>query len=300
MDKLLVILGPTATGKTKFSVQIASKYSGEIISADSRQIYKDMNVGTGKDLEEYCFKDKIIPYHLIDILKPNINYSVYQFKQDFFKSYDVINKKQSLPILCGGTGFYIESVLLNYDMPHIGPNHILRKEYDQKDLDTLIEILIDLDKKSYHREFHITKRRIIRTIEIIQSGEKKNNQSIRNIDNPLIIGLQLDRSEVLENIKIRLHERLKSGMVEEVKQFIDKGMTLKRLESFGLEYKFIGKYLFNEMDYETMTERLNFAINQFSKRQMSFFRRMEKRGLKIHWLSPKNQIAANELIENYL
>ena len=134
MDKLIVILGPTATGKTHIAVNIASKYKGEIISADSRQIYKGMNIGTGKDLDEYNHNNKIIPYHLIDILNPEKNYSVFQFKNDFFKSYDIINKNNNLPILCGGTGFYIESVLLNYDMPHVGPDEILRKDYDKKDI----------------------------------------------------------------------------------------------------------------------------------------------------------------------
>ena len=300
MSKLLVILGPTATGKTKFAVKLSSIYNGEIISADSRQIYKGMNIGTGKDLDEYNYNNKIIPYYLIDILNPEKNYSVFQFKNDFFKSYDIINKNNNLPILCGGTGFYIESVLLNYDMPHVGPNEILRKDYEKKNIDELINILVTLDETMYDKEFHVTKRRIIRTIEIISSNYKKQNTSQRNIDNPLIIGLQLERSEVLEKIKLRLHQRLSSGMIEEVKALINKGMTFERLKYFGLEYKFIGKYLFNEIDYDTMVEKLNFAINQFSKRQMSFFRRMEKRGLTIHWISPKDDTLARELIDNYL
>jgi len=302
MDKLLVILGPTASGKTKFAVQLASQYSGEIVSADSRQIYKGMDIGTGKDLDEYKYKNKIIPYHLIDILDPATDYSVFQFKDDFFKSYDQIIKKNNLPILCGGTGFYIESVLLDYDMPHVGPNQDLREKLEKKDINELTKLLIDLDDSMYDEKFHITKRRIIRSIEIIKSDYKKTHHNItnRNIDNPLILGLQVDRPEVLEKIKVRLIERLENGMINEVKSLIENGMTLDRLKYFGLEYKFIGQHLFNELSYDEMVEKLNFAINQFSKRQMSFFRRMEKRGLKIHWLSQQDESKAHKLIKAYL
>ena len=280
MDKLLVILGPTATGKTKFAVKLSSIYNGEIISADSRQIYKGMNIGTGKDLDEYNYNTKIIPYYLIDILNPEKNYSVFQFKNDFFKSYDIINKNNNLPILCGGTGFYIESVLLNYDMPHIGPNEILRKDYEKKDIDELINILVNLDGTMYDKEFHVTKRRIIRTIEIISSNYKKQNTSQRNIDNPLIIGLQLERSKVLEKIKLRLHQRLSSGMVEEVEALINKyDPNNQAFQALG--YKQVIEYLNGSIQKKEMIECIKTKTRQFAKRQMVWFKNIET----IQWIN---------------
>ena len=302
MDKLLVILGPTAAGKTKFAVKLAAQFSAEIISADSRQIYKEMDIGTGKDLNEYKHKNKTIPYHLIDILSPEKDYSVYQFKNDFFNTYDKISKKNKVSILCGGTGLYIESVLLNYVMPHVGPDKNLRDRLEKSETQELIDYLIELDASKYEKEFHITKRRLIRTIEIIES-EMQNLPSPaadRNIDNPLILGLKVDRDEVLKKIKSRLIERLENGMIDEVNGLIKKGMSLERLNYFGLEYKFIGQYLFEKIKYDKMVELLNIAINQFSKRQMSFFRRMEKRGLTIHWIKPDELSIAKELVSQYL
>ena len=300
MSNLVVVLGPTATGKTKLAVKIANQYNGEIISADSRQIYKGMDIGTGKDLKEYQINKNYILYHLIDILDPQSNYSVYQFKQDFTKIYNSLVKKNKLPILCGGTGLYIESVLLDYKIPNVGPNDNLRAMLDKNSLKDLIEHLKSIDADKYDENYHVTKRRIIRTIEIIKSNKKLNfNQTIK-IKNPLIIGLNFEREKLLNNIQKRLQKRIESGMIEEVQTLVDNGMGLDRLKYFGLEYKFIGQYLFDEIPYQDMLEKLNYAINRFSKRQMTFFRRMEKRGLEITWVSENNLDLIYKYLDQYL
>ncbi len=300
MSNLVVVLGPTATGKTKLAVKIANQYKGEIISADSRQIYKGMDIGTGKDLKEYQINKNYILHHLIDILDPQLNYSVYQFKQDFTKIYNSLVKKNKLPILCGGTGLYIESVLLDYKIPNVGPNDNLRAMLDKNSLKDLIEHLKSIDADKYDENYHVTKRRIIRTIEIIKSNKKLNfNQTIK-IKNPLIIGLNFEREKLLNNIQKRLQKRIESGMIEEVQTLIDNGMDLDRLKYFGLEYKFIGQYLFDEIPYQDMLEKLNYAINRFSKRQMTFFRRMEKRGLEITWVSENNLDLIYKYLDQYL
>ena len=300
MSNLVVVLGPTATGKTKLAVKIANQYKGEIISADSRQIYKGMDIGTGKDLKEYQINKNYILHHLIDILDPQSNYSVYQFKQDFTKIYNSLVKKNKLPILCGGTGLYIESVLLDYKIPNVGPNDNLRAMLDKNSLKDLIDHLKSIDADQYDENYHVTKRRIIRTIEIIKSNKKLNfNQTIK-IKNPLIIGLNFEREKLLNNIQKRLQKRIESGMIEEVQTLIDNGMDLDRLKYFGLEYKFIGQYLFDEIPYQDMLEKLNYAINRFSKRQMTFFRRMEKRGLEITWISENNLDLIYKYLNQYL
>ena len=301
MSNLVVVLGPTATGKTNLAVQIANKYNGEIISADSRQIYKNMDIGTGKDLSEYTIKNKTIPYHLIDILDPINNYSVFQFKNDFLKIYNSLITNKKVPVLCGGTGLYIESILLNYQMPTIPPNNLLRKRLANKTIEQLANQLQSINTKLYDNNYHITKRRLIRAIEIIESKENIYDKNINcNIDRPLILGLIIERKKLLDNIQKRLEKRMKEGMIDEVQSLIDRGIDLDRLKYFGLEYKFVGKYLYNEIKYDEMVEKLNFAINKFSKRQMTFFRRMEKRGIDILWISPDDFNLIDKYLEDYL
>lgn len=301
MSNLVVVLGQTATGKTKLAVKIAHKYNGEIVSADSRQIYKGMDIGTGKDLDEYQINNKKISHHLIDILDPSNDYSVFQFKQDFFKIFNHLNKAKKLPILCGGTGLYIESILLNYQMPSVPPDTSLRKKMENKNIDYLANYLQSIDRSVYDRRYHVTKRRIIRAIEVALSSNHNKERNINfKIDNPLILGLEIDREELLMNIKQRLEKRIQSGMIDEVKSLINHGIDLHRLRYFGLEYKFVGQYLFNEIKYDDMIIKLNYAINKFSKRQMTFFRRMEKRGIKILWISKNNYNQVDQYIEKYL
>ena len=298
----LVVTGPTATGKTKVAVDIASKYSGEIISADSRQVYKGMDIGTGKDLQEYSINDKKIPYHLIDILNPKENYSVYHFQRDFLSSYNQIKDRKNLPILCGGTGLYIESILLKYRLQNApGPNQDLRNSLEEKSTEELLELFQNLSPEKYQDPSKKdTKNRIIRSIEIEldkTTGEPDifTNQSL---DNFLVLGIKQERQDNRDLIKKRLIERIEEGLIEEVEGLINKGLDISRLDYFGLEYKFVGLYLKNELTKEDLIEKLHIAICQFAKRQMSWFRRMEKRGINIHWVSPNDKDAINNLMKD--
>ena len=298
----IVVTGPTATGKTKVAVDIASIYNGEIISADSRQIYKGMDIGTGKDLKEYCVNDKKISYHLIDILNPEENYSVYQFQRDFLSSYNQIKNRKNLPILCGGTGLYIESILLKYRLQNApGPNQDLRASLNQKSTEELLGIFQNISPEKYQNPSKKdTKNRIIRSIEIEmdKTTDKPDIFTNQNLDNYLVLGIKQERQDNRDLIKKRLIERLDEGLINEVENLINKGLDISRLDYFGLEYKFVGLYLKNELTKEDLIEKLHIAICQFAKRQMSWFRRMEKRGINIQWVSPNDKDAINNLIEN--
>ena len=301
---MIVILGPTASGKTTLAVNLANEFNGEIISADSRQIYKGMDIGTGKDLKEYYINRKKINSYLIDILNPNINYSVYQFKKDFQEVYNIILSKNKIPFLCGGTGLYIESILLDYQMSITAPNIALRKALETCDIDQLIKKLKNIQKQAFSPDYHTSKRRIIRSIEILSNKNNAtinmNKQGNNSSHDSLVIGLDVNRSIILQSIKSRLKSRLNEGMIAEVKTLLQSGVCQERLNYFGLEYKFIGKYLAQEIDYIEMVEKLNFAINRFSKRQMTFFRRMEKRGIKINWVKRNEYTKIKNLIKKYL
>lgn len=301
MLNLVVILGPTASGKTSLAVKLADLFSTEIISGDSRQIYKDMDIGTGKDLFEYNINNRSIPYHLIDIINPSEDYSIHQFKKDFHSVYDDIIKKNKFPILCGGSGLYIESILLNYEIPNIPPDYELRETLQNKRLDSLKNILNQKDDQLYNPAYHVTKRRIIRSIELFN---KKNITSDTKKYHPIndykVIGIKTNRDVLLQQIKKRLEERLSNGMVEEVEFLIQNGMSLDRLRYFGLEYRFLGEYLFNNISYEEMVNKLNVSINRFSKKQMTFFRRMEKRGIEIKWIQNDELEEAKKYIKTYL
>ena len=301
MLNLVVILGPTASGKTSLAVKLADLFSTEIISGDSRQIYKDMDIGTGKDLFEYNINNRSIPYHLIDIINPSEDYSIHQFKKDFYGVYDDIIKKNKFPILCGGSGLYIESILLNYEIPNIPPDYELRETLQNKRLDSLKNILNQKDNQLYNPAYHVTKRRIIRSIELFN---KKNITSDTKKYHPIndykVIGIKTSRDVLLQQIKKRLEERLSNGMVQEVEFLIQNGMSLDRLRYFGLEYRFLGEYLFNNISYKEMVNKLNVSINRFSKKQMTFFRRMEKRGIEIKWIQNDELKEAEKYIKTYL
>ena len=301
MKKVLVILGPTASGKTQLAVNIAHKFNGEIISADSRQIYKGMDIGTGKDLNEYNIHGQTINYYLIDILSPLKNYSVFNFKQDYQTAYKTIISKNKRPIVCGGTALYIESIILNYKMPTAKPNNLLRQELESYSQKKLIKLLLSLDQKEYQPKYHISKRRLIRTIEILKNNNSEtinmNMQDNKNKNNFIVIGLHVERVELLKKIKKRLEYRLNNGMIEEVENLIESGMPIERLHYFGLEYRYIGLYLSNQILYDEMIIKLNQEINKFSKRQMTFFRRMEKRDIKIHWFQNNELKKINTLLK---
>ena len=304
MKKVLVILGPTASGKTQLAVNLAHRFNGEIISADSRQIYTGMDIGSGKDLNEYIINGKTINYYLIDILSPLKNYSVFNFKNDFKVSYKKIISKNKLPIVCGGTALYIESIILNYKIPKAKPNNVLRQQFELYSKKKLIETLVSLDKTKYVPKYHISKRRLIRTIEILNNNNSEtinmNMQDTNNKNNFIVIGLYVERAELLKKIKSRLEYRLKHGMIEEVESLVQAGMPIERLHYFGLEYRYIGLYLSNQIAYNEMIIKLNQEINKFSKRQMTFFRRMEKRGIKIHWFQNNDLKNINTLVKQSL
>ena len=284
---LLVILGPTATGKTRLAIQLADQLSGEIISADSRQVYKGMNIGTGKDLDEYKLSHKIIPYHLINIANPMEEYNVAQFQKDFYRVSSDIKNRNKLPILCGGSGFYIKVVLMNYKLPTVGPDKMLRKELETWTLEDLIQELENISPGISTKTLIDTKRRAIRVIEVEinrGSGEKVKRDIKSNLQDSLVIGVEFPRQVIRERITRRLHERLENGMIEEVKLLIQNGVTHERLYNMGLEYRFISSYLQRNITKDEMTTQLNTAIHRFAKKQMTFFRHLEKNGIKINWI----------------
>tara|TARA_B100000945_G_scaffold312686_1_gene307573 strand:- start:1337 stop:2278 length:942 start_codon:yes stop_codon:yes gene_type:complete len=300
---LIVILGPTASGKTSLAVQLAFTLNGEIISADSRQIYKKMDIGTGKDLDEYIINNKKIPYHLIDIHEPMFNYNLSKFLNDFEISFNYIKSKKKQPILCGGTGLYIKSVLLNFQIPPVIPNILLRSKLEKLNLNQLKKKLEEIKPSISNDVPTDTKRRIIRTIEV-ELYRKKSKQimpkkSIKkfNNDNITVIGINYPRKIIRERITSRLIHRLNNGMIHEVDSLLKEGVSSKRLEEFGLEYKYINHFLNKKISKNEMISKLNTAIHQFAKKQMTFFRNIEKNGVKINWVENTELIRILKLID---
>ena len=282
---LIAILGPTASGKTQFAAALASRLDTEIISADSRQIYKEMDLGTGKDLADYTVNGKQIPYHLIDIAEPGYKYNVFEYQRDFLKAYETVRLKGKLPIMCGGTGMYLESVLKGYRLLPVPENPELRARLNGKSLDELTEILKQY--KTLHNTTDIdTAKRAIRAIEIEEyyAHTPVNERAFPQL-NSLIVGIDIDRELRREKITRRLQQRLEEGMVEEVRDLIKKGIKPEDLIYYGLEYKYLTLYVIGELTYEQMFHDLEIAIHQFAKRQMTWFRGMERRGFTIHWMN---------------
>jgi tRNA dimethylallyltransferase len=288
---LIVVLGPTATGKTQFAANLALKLDGEIISADSRQVYRRMNLGTGKDYNDYQVGGSDIPYHLIDIVEPGEKYNVYKFQHDFISEYSSIIKRGKKPILCGGTGLYIESVTKSYKLVTVPENHELRHSLKGKSLSEL-EIMLTEFRRLHNTTDTDTIERAVRAIEIedFYARNPKAGKIVPEIY-PVYIGIQCDRFIRRNRITQRLHSRLESGMVEEVRSLINEGIKAVDLLYYGLEYKYITMYLMGELDYTTMVERLNTAIHQFAKRQMTWFRKMEREGAEIFWIDSEFPLA---------
>ena len=283
--KLLTILGPTACGKTTFAAHLAREMDGEILSADSRQVYRDMDIGTGKDLADYVVDGVHIPYHLIDIVDAGTKYNVYEFQRDFLAAYKEIVTRGKLPIMCGGTGLYLESVLREYRLSPVPQNSELRKSLEGKSLAELTDILRGY--KELHNTTDVdTAQRAIRAIEIEDYYKKTplENRNFPTIDS-LVIGLDIDRELRREKISRRLRSRLDEGMVDEIRNIIVSGVNPDDLIYYGLEYKFVTLYVIGQLSYDDMVSQLEIAIHQFAKRQMTWFRGMERRGIKIHWLS---------------
>jgi len=281
---LIVILGPTAVGKTAIAANLAYKINGEIISADSRQVYKNMDIGTGKDYNDYIIKKKKIPCYLIDIHNPGYKYNVYEYQKDFINAYNKITRNNKIPILCGGTGLYIESVVKGYRMMQVPPDNKLREELEKYSLNELANILSKF-KKLHNKTDIDTKKRVIRAIEIekYHFEHKEEFLDFPKI-NYLLIGIKFDRQSQRSRITKRLKQRLNNGMIDEVKNLIKSGINPTDLIYYGLEYKYITMYILNKISYNEMFSKLNTAIHQFAKRQMTWFRKMEKQGLKIHWI----------------
>lgn len=293
---LLIVLGVTAVGKTRLAVGLAAIFNGEIISADSRQVFKGMDIGTGKDLSEYEIDGRKIPYHLIDIKNAGERYQVNAFQNDFYSAFDDISHRRKLPVLCGGTGMYIHSLLQNHDLTAIPVNEVLRSELIKLDKNQLQEKLDGFPLELRKQADYSSVKRLIRAIEIAGFLNTNNYQAEeRPILKPLIIGLYNDveirRTKILE----RLNMRLRNGLIEEVQGLLSKGVREDMLVFYGLEYKFVVSYLKKEIDFDTLKERLGIAICQFAKRQMTFFRKMEKDGVQIHWIEAKEN---REVVKN--
>lgn len=289
MQKMITILGPTASGKTSLAAALAVRIDAEIISADSRQVYRGMTIGTGKDLDDYRQGDRVIPYHLIDICEPGTKYNLFQYQQDFHLIYNNIVARGVRPILCGGTGLYIESVLKGYALSPVPQNQALRDELADKSLAELTEMLEDLKHRNHsvmHNRTDVdTAQRAIRAIEIetYNLEHPTDNRTLPPIDS-VIIGVDINREERRRKITQRLKQRLEEGMVDEIRQLLDRGIAPENLIYYGLEYKFVTEYVIGKTSYEEMFRQLEIAIHQFAKRQMTWFRGMERRGFTIHWI----------------
>lgn len=281
---LITVTGPTASGKTGFAAHLALLLNGEIISADSRQVYREMDLGTGKDFEDYIVKGTKIPYHLIDIREPGYKYNVYEFQQDFMKAFLGITSRNKIPMLVGGTGMYIEAVTKGYKLINVPVNESLRVELEKKDLQELVEQLKILKPELHNATDTQNKKRCIRAIEIATYYQSHEEMEINFPEiNQLIFGVKFDRESRRRRISERLRTRLASGMIEEVEQLLKK-VKPEDLLFYGLEYKFITQYLTGTLSKKEMFERLQISIHQFAKRQMTWFRKMEREGIKIHWL----------------
>ncbi len=292
-NKLITILGPTACGKTAVAVSLARTIGAEVISADSRQVYRRMDIGTGKDIREYGQSnegDKFVPYHLIDIAEPGTRYNLYKYQQDFLRAYSDITSRGIQPIMCGGSGLYLEAILRGYALPSVPENPELRQQLSAKSLKELIPILEDLKARNgskLHNKTDVdTAQRAIRAIEIEQYIQKEGSQvvSMPKFDS-VVIGLEIDRDNRRKMITSRLKSRLSEGMIDEVKRLLDEGITSDNLIYYGLEYKYVTQYVIGAITYDEMFSQLEIAIHQFAKRQMTWFRGMERRGIKIHWIN---------------
>ena len=295
MKQLLTILGPTASGKTTLATRLAYELKGEIISADSRQVYKGMTIGTGKDLDDYIVEGTPIPYHLIDICEPGTKYNLFEYQRDFLNAYEYIVRRNRQPVLCGGTGLYIEAVLRGYQLSPVPQNRELRSTLEGKSLEELTTILQELKAKNHstmHNRTDIdSPQRAIRAIEIEEYNlhTPTENRQVPPIPST-IIGTWVDRETRRARITQRLKLRLEEGMVDEVRHLLQT-VTPEDLMYYGLEYKFVTEYVLGRTSYQEMFSRLETAIHQFAKRQMTWFRGMERRGLTIHWVDTRLPMA---------
>jgi len=287
--QLITILGPTASGKTSVAAHLAARIGGEIISGDSRQVYRRMDIGTGKDIADYTVDGVNIPYHLIDIAEPGTKYNLFQYQEDFHKAYDDITARGKTAILCGGTGLYIEAVLKGYNLSPVPQNQILRDKLSDKSLDELTAMLIELKQRNHstmHNQTDVdTCQRAIRAIEIeTYNLEHPTEERALPAVEATVIGIDISREDRRQRISNRLKARLDEGMIDEIKGIINSGVDANDLIYYGLEYKYVTEYVVGKISYDEMFTQLEIAIHQFAKRQMTWFRGMERRGTHIHWI----------------
>jgi tRNA dimethylallyltransferase len=292
---LITILGPTATGKTRLAAKLAKEFNGEIISADSRQVYRQLNIGTGKDLEDYTVDEVQIPYHMIDIIDPTEEFDLYKFNQLFYKIHKEIIDNNKIPFLVGGTGLYLNSILKSYTFAIADFSKENLGQFNKFSTEALKHYLIELNPNLHNTTDLLDRARIIKAIIVTRSQDKSLPEQT-NI-NSLVVGIKLPRSEIKNRITARLKIRMKNGMIEEVENLLKKGISYEKLDFFGLEYKYVGLYLKKELDYNDMFQILNSAIQKFAKKQMTWFRKMEKEGIKINWIGGPDYGEAKEIIK---
>lgn len=296
--KLITVLGPTAVGKTRLAVNLAGKFNGEIISADSRQVYSGMNIGTGKDIEDYFYNGEPVPYHLIDIVEPDEEYNLFSFRKGFESAFNKIISKKKLPLLVGGTGLYLISVLQNYSLKEVDFESPRRNVLEKLDIDELIKLLLSLNQDLHNSTDLLNKDRIIKAIII---SESENIPLKMKVDfDSLVIGVVKPRVELKRDITKRLKHRLENGMIEEVEGLMNQGISSKKLNFFGLEYRFVSQYINGDLSYNDMFQKLNSAIHNFAKRQMTWFRKMEKEGVEINWIHPEEFDKVDKMVEKFL
>lgn len=289
----IIITGPTASGKTALAAHLAYELNGEIISADSRQVYKKLNIGTGKDLAEYNVNNTTINHHLIDVAEVGTHFHLYDFITHFYGAFKAIAEQQKLPIICGGTGLYLDAIIKKHELAAIPNNFELRVQLETLNLEQLIAKLVSYKNKPENADL-TTKKRLVRAIEIAEYLSNNNSPKTNFIDlKPIIFALELPKEVRRNKISIRLKHRLENGMINEVKDLLNEGISHERLQFLGLEYQYISKYLLNELSYEEMFLKLEISIHQYAKRQMTWFRKMEREGNQIHWLDATKPMEDN-------
>jgi tRNA dimethylallyltransferase len=298
----IILCGPTASGKTHLGVSVAAYYDGEIISADSRQVYRGMDIGTGKDLDEYFIEGKNIPCHLIDIANPSEVYTLYHYQKDFYRVFREISERNHLPVIVGGTGLYIEAVIKKYTIPGVPENQELRKTLMQRSKTWLENELFRLDPLRYEKTDRTSKKRIVRALEIMYSSEadkqQVNEKEIPTLS-PVVMGVQWDRQVLRNRIDQRLKQRLEQGMVDEVRRLLSQDIPSERFAMFGMEYKHVARYIRGDVSYEQMIGELQYDIHRLAKRQETWFRGMARRGIDIHWIEKGDKEKTFMFLEHF-
>ena len=297
-NKLITILGPTAVGKTKFAAILAYRFNGEIISADSRQVYRSMDIGTGKDFDDYSVNNEKIRSHLIDVIEPSDEFNLYLYKELFKKSFTEIVKRKNQPFLVGGTGMYLSSILQKYQLNKADFESSRAKELYKMEVPKLSKILMELNPNLHNTTDILDKERIVKAILVNEADDNFNNNEL-DLDH-LVLGIKEDRAALKNRIRERLKKRLNAGMVEEAQKLLDSGISHEKLRFFGLEYKYLSMYLSGELNYNDMYQKLASSIIDFAKRQMTWFRKMEREGVIINWFTNKELNSAGELVKSFI